>query len=318
MGKLKYIIFFPYYLWKMFIKGFCQLSLFLSRGFYFYFEILFVGLKKIFSFSFIDSIIFYFKRRREDPTHIVLLIFCFLIGIYLFDNLYIEKIDYSNSIINSNIINRKIVKDKKVEKKKENLFFSKELNYYRLYGKYGLEDISFSELREVNRLTKVWINVSDTLINYPVVQAKDNDYYLNHSIDNSYSSSGWIFMDYRNNLLEDKNTIFYGHNLLNKTGFGSLEYLFDKDNIDGIIKIITEDNIFTYKVFSGYLTSDEVYYLQTNFYNDNDYQSFLNTISKRNILNVYDSVNTDDKIITLSTCTNDNKGRRVVHAKLIS
>ena len=31
-----------------------------------------------------------------------------------------------------------------------------------------------------------------------------------------------------------------------------------------------------------------------------------------------ESVSASDKIITLSTCTEDNKGRKVVHAKLIS
>ena len=319
MKYFKYIIFFPYYLFKLFIKGFKQLSLFLSRGFYFYFEILFIGIRKIISFSFFDSIIHYFQRRREDPTHIVLLIFCFLIGVFLFDNLHVDNTFYVNSIINSNIKikEEKIASDVENTKKENNIFFSKELNYYRLYVKYSIDEIAFSKLRETNPLTKVWISVSNTLINYPVVQTSDNDYYLNHSFDNSYSTSGWIFMDYRNNLLEDKNTIFYGHNLLNKTGFGILEYLFNNKNKDNFIKIITEDSIYTYQVFSGYLIDDEVYYLQNNFYNDKDYQSFLDVISSRNILNIDNSVSLNDKIITLSTCTDDNKGRKVVHAKLI-
>ena len=33
--------------------------------------------------------------------------------------------------------------------------------------------------------------------------------------------------------------------------------------------------------------------------------------------NFSEELNENDRIITLSTCTDDNKGRRVVHAKLI-
>ena len=55
----------------------------------------------------------------------------------------------------------------------------------------------------------------------------------------SKTLNGWIFMDYRNNpYMEDKNTIFYGHNLLNKTAFGSLENIFTKDWLDNSNKSI--------------------------------------------------------------------------------
>ncbi|MBR2828433.1 MAG: class B sortase, partial [Bacilli bacterium] len=151
-----------------------------------------------------------------------------------------------------------------------------------------------------------------------VVQANDNEYYLNHSFDKSYSLNGWVFMDYRNTMLEDKNTIFYGHNLLNKTSFGSLVNLFSSNYHDIIIQIITENGVYKYQVFSGYLIDEEVYYLQNNFYSDDDYSKYLEVISKRNILSVDSSVSIEDQIITLSTCTDDNKGRRVIHAKRIS
>ena len=42
------------------------------------------------------------------------------------------------------------------------------------------------------------------------------------------------------------------------------------------------------------------------------------TLTKRNVLNMNIPVSINDSIITLSTCTDDNKGRRVIHAKLIN
>ena len=70
---------------------------------------------------------------------------------------------------------------------------------------------------KVNNEIVSWISVYSTNINYPIVKSDNNEFYLNHNINKSYDSNGWTFMDYRNNsYLSDSNTIFYGHNLINK------------------------------------------------------------------------------------------------------
>ena len=53
-------------------------------------------------------------------------------------------------------------------------------------------------LKSKNDSTRGWIKVNGTNINYPVVQAEDNDYYLTHSFYKTYSGVGWVFADYRN------------------------------------------------------------------------------------------------------------------------
>ena len=201
----------------------------------------------------------------------------------------------------------------------ENPLFSKELNLYRIYNKYKLSDINIQKLRESNVDTVAWLIVEGTNINYPIVQSVTNEYYLTHSFDHSYTHNGWTFMDYRNDsLMNDKNTIFYGHNLFNGTAFGSLSNVFRTNHSDIRVMVITSDRKkYTYKVFSAYEIDPEVYYLQTNFSSDESYQQFLNTISSRNKIGVDNSVGVGDKIITLSTCTDDNSGRKVIHAKLV-
>ena len=87
----------------------------------------------------------------------------------------------------------------------------------------NLLNVDFTELKNINSNTKGWIQVNGTNINYPFVQANDNNYYLTHSYDNSYNSAGWVFMDYRNNVENlSKNTILYAHGRLDTTMFGSL------------------------------------------------------------------------------------------------
>lgn len=317
MKILKIIFFIPVSIIKYFIKGFRTLSLFLSRGFYFYLEKLFVLLEKIIPIKKIHFFVDYFKKRQEQPTHIVMIIVWFLCLLYLFDALHVDNNNsYVQSIFDDS---SKPESTEKSDNSNKNLLLNKELNLFRIYGKYQLSDINFDELKKTNNDTVAWIIVEGTNVNYPVVQTSDNDYYLNHSFDKSYSTGGWTFMDYRNdNLLDDKNTIFYGHNLLNKTSFGSLDKIFSSKKAENKILVLTADGkTYTYQIFSGYIIEPEVYYLQTNFYTDIEYQTFIDTLVSRNTVAANSSVTINDKIITLSTCTDDNKGRKVIHAKLI-
>ena len=312
-----FVLLIPYQIINLFLKGFKTLSLFLSRGFYFYFEKLFAGLKKITKLSFFENISNYFKRRQEEPSHIVLIIVWFLMFVYLFDSFYIDQSNVVDSLSFDPVDEDVVVLSE--DEKNENPLLSKELNLYRIYNKYKLSDINIEQLKEANVDTVAWIIVEGTNINYPIVPSTINDYYLNHSYDHSYTHNGWTFMDYRNDsYMNDQNTIFYGHNLFNGTAFGSLSNIFRTNHSTIRIMVITSDNKkYTYQVFSAYEIDPEVYYLQTNFYSDSSYQEFLNTIRNRNTIGVDNSVSIEDKIITLSTCTDDNSGRKVVHAKLI-
>ena len=259
----------------------------------------------------------YFNRRKEQPSHIVMMIVWFLCLLYLFDTLHVDNTNYVQAIFNDDI------QPKTVEKNEantdQNLLLNKEMNLYRIYGKYQLGDIHFEELKKTNSDTIAWISVENTNVNYPIVQTSDNDYYLTHGFDKAYSTGGWTFMDYRNDSkMGDKNTIFYGHNLLNRTAFGSLNKIFSSKKANSKILVMTDDGkMYTYQIFSAYIIEPEVYYLQTNFYSDSEYQTFLDTLVSRNILSGDTSVSIEDSIITLSTCTDDNKGRKVIHAKLI-
>ena len=68
-----------------------------------------------------------------------------------------------------------------------------------------------------------WIEIPGTPLSLPVVQGKDNDYYLNHDIEKSRNALGVPFMDYRNKAdFSDQNTIIYGHRVKNGKVFHPL------------------------------------------------------------------------------------------------
>ena len=192
---------------------------------------------------------------------------------------------------------------------------------YWYYVRFPLIDVDISSLKQKNSDTVGWINVNNTNINYPYVQTSDNKYYLDHSFNKTYNDAGWVFLDYRNNSnLDNKNTIIYAHSRLDKTMFGSLSKVFRADwhtNKDNhIIRISTETENTLWQIFSVYKIAEESYYITTEFRNDDKYVEFLNTIEGRSIYNFNTSLSANDKILTLSTCYDDNI-RTVVHAKLI-
>ena len=180
----------------------------------------------------------------------------------------------------------------------------------------------FNQLLNRNKDTVGWIKVNNTNVNYAVVQADDNEYYLKHDFYKSNNTNGWIYADYRADFKNfGTNTIIYGHNLINRTMFGSLTWALktswytNKDN--QYIKLSTPSANTVWQIFSIYQIKPETYYLKTYFETDAEHQEFLDTLRKRSIYNFKQDLITTDKILTLSTCSDDGTKRMVIHAKMI-
>lgn len=266
------------------------------------------------------------RKKKKNTTWIFVILFSIFISIIVFclikifiwgkDNKDTSKVinDITNAVnvtLRDDDDNTELVNDTNEEKTSD----------YWYYIKFPLIDVDITELKEKNSDTVGWINVNNTNINYPFVQTKDNSYYLNHSFDKKYNEAGWVFLDYRNSKdLNNKNTILYAHSRLDKTMFGSLSKVLksswynNKDN--HIIRLSSDTENTLWQIFSVYKTPEESYYITTNFNTNEEYSKFLNAIKQRSIHNFNTNLDTNDKILTLSTCYSDTE-RTVVHAKLI-
>lgn len=196
-----------------------------------------------------------------------------------------------------------------------------ENNPYWDYIKMNLINVDFTELKNTNKDVVGWIQVNGTNINYPFVQTSNNSYYLTHSIDKTYTDAGWVFLDYRNDLNTDiKNMIIYAHARKNTTMFGSLKNILRNnwynDINNHVIKISTEKENTLWQVFSIYKIPTTNDYIQTEFISDYEYNEFLQKIKNRSQFKFNTSLNTNDRILTLSTCYTNNQ-KVVLHAKLI-
>lgn len=250
----------------------------------------------------------------------ILLIICLIIFLYSSFNIIIWIINskdiknQTNKIINTTPITV-ITDDSNIK------IISQSPDYYNLYKDVEIISVDFDKIKTTNKETIGWIKINNTKINYPIVQTKDNKYYLKHSFDLSKNNGGWIFMDYRNNPnFEDQNTIIYGHGRKDKTMFGTLGNIlknnyFDKEENKYIMTSTPKYNM-TWEIFSAYNIPTTSDYLYTNFNTEEEYQIFLQKLKDRNTANINVEISSSNKIITLSTCYN-NEIKTVVHGKLI-
>ena len=244
------------------------------------------------------------KRKLKKKSVVILItiftIICITLLIYSLMNIINWKKDVDE---NKNI----------VEEIKENIIIDEEDDSI---------NIDFKSLKEQNSDTIAYLKVNGTNIDYIVVKGKDNSYYLKHNFNKEYNIAGWIFADYHNLFDEsDRNIVIFGHNTKDGSMFGTLKNVLDKswqENKDNLeITLITGKRQYKYQVFSTYSITPEDYYINTIYNNDNEFNEFLNKVKSRSNYNYNIEVNSNDKVLTLSSCIGDGKKRVVLHAKLI-
>ena len=278
-----------------------------------------------------ESRVTYQKKKRKTKKlrfrkWVIVVFLIFFLSIFLLSaskvfNWFNDNNKVDN--ITEDILENVKVKEKKDNENTENINPPEDKwNDYWDYIKMNLLEIDFNQLLKRNSDTVGWIEVKGTNINYPIVQTTDNNYYLTHAFDKTENEAGWVFMDYRNDSVNfNQNTIIYAHSRLTGSMFGSLKNILNSswytNKNNHIIRLSTPTENTMWQVFSVYTIPKESYYITPSFNSNEAYLEFLNTIKSRSEVDFSGTVNTNDKILTLSTCK-DNFGNRVVmHAKLI-
>lgn len=190
--------------------------------------------------------------------------------------------------------------------------------------------IDINELKKVNEDVVAWIEIEGTNISYPVVQGKDNSYYLDRTFEKKENYVGSIFMDYTaSNDFSDENTFIYGHNVKHGTMFAQLEEYMKSDfyNSHQYITIYKEDKTLRYQIFSAYEAEGNSDSFRMDYNDEHQYQEYLEMIKSKSLYDTNVVVNNKDKIITLYTCSYDRNSfnfdeevtmRYYIHAKLVS
>lgn len=179
--------------------------------------------------------------------------------------------------------------------------------------------VDFTSLLEQNSDIVGWIYCPDTPINYPVVQAEDNDRYLRRDLNGKYLVSGTVFVDYRNGAVgEDANYIVYGHNMKDGTMFSSLAKYKEQSYYDEhpILYFLTPSGDYKIELYAGIVVKmDALIYVPNP--NEAEFTVFLRNAKDKSTFKSNVEITENDTLITLSTCSYEyNNARYIVIGKL--
>lgn len=163
-------------------------------------------------------------------------------------------------------------------------------------------------LKKINDDYIGWLKQEDSVINYPLVQGKDNDYYLEHLFDGNKNHMGCIFMDFENQKdFSDKNTFIYGHHTNTGTMFYSLESYKDQNyyNKHKTLSLETKDANYVIKPFAGLLVKGTDFFIRITFKNNEEFMNYVRSIRKESVFESPVTVKPSDKLLTMVTCTDD-------------
>lgn len=177
--------------------------------------------------------------------------------------------------------------------------------------------VDIGSLRLLYEEAEGWILFPDTVISYPIVQGKDNAYYLNHMIDGTKNSAGTLFVEVSNQKgFADRNTIIYGHNMKNGSMFGQLKKYGKKEYYKEhpFFYLYTEEGVWKYDIFSVRVVDEASASYTINFGSDAEYQKYIDQAHRTSMYDTGVTVNVSDTIVTLSTCTGKETNRLIVQA----
>lgn len=191
------------------------------------------------------------------------------------------------------------------------------------------DGINWDKLKKINKEIVGWIQIKNTVIDYPVLEHKGDDmnsqFYLSHNYLAEYDSYGSIFFDYRcPDGVNSKNMVLHGHHMNDGSMFGNLMYYggttgdlsfykksptikFDTPQSDGVYKIISvfkTNTLSSHGEFFNYMIGD--------FQNEKDFMNYVYNVRIRSLINCPVDVNEDDELLTLSTCSYEFTNFRTV------
>lgn len=184
-----------------------------------------------------------------------------------------------------------------------------------------MEKINLDALREYNDQVAGWIRIDGIKeVDYPIMQAEDNTYYLSHAWDGSENYTGAIFLECLNSIdFTDHNTIVYGHNMRDSSMFAMLHLYREQSSLKNCpyVYIRTDEGVLRYEVFAAFYAPLESPIFGLSFNQEETKVKFLEYAKENSEIQAPFEPELTDRILTLSTCTKSNNDMRwVVLARL--
>ena len=175
--------------------------------------------------------------------------------------------------------------------------------------------IDFDELKRINPDVVGWLTMNDTVIDYPVVKGNDNEYYLNHLYNGEWNSLGTLFVDFRNyDLFTDRNTVIYGHSMLNGSMFFILEKYEKQSFYEEHKEFLFETPDKKYKLlpFAGKVMDGKEAFVEFDFDSDDDFYNYIDYFIRNSTFRSDVEFTAQDKVVMMIKCSDDFEDARYV------
>ena len=182
-------------------------------------------------------------------------------------------------------------------------------------------EVDFAGLAAINPDVVAWLVLEDTPLNYPLVQGRDNTFYLNHMFDGTQSPVGALFVDSRNAPgFADQNTVIYGHHMKDGSMFAVLKNYSNQGFYEEHpqMLLLTPEGNYLVELFAGYATAITADSWRHSFDDAADFLRWVAEAKHRSDFVSDVELGSSDRVVTLSTCSYvfDN-ARYVVHGRLV-
>lgn len=180
--------------------------------------------------------------------------------------------------------------------------------------------VDFAALQAQNAEVVAWLYCPDTVINYPVAQSTNNSKYLYTLLDGTSNQNGTLFMDFRSEAdFSHANTILYGHNMKSGKMFGTLDLYKSQSYFDEhpLWYLLTPQGDYKLEIAAGWVTQDNdpLYVIPAG---QEEIERLLQDADRKSAFDSGITLSTEDKLVTLSTCSYENeKARYVLLGRLV-
>ncbi|MBO9597762.1 MAG: class B sortase [Cohnella sp.] len=181
-------------------------------------------------------------------------------------------------------------------------------------------EVDFAALARVNPDVVAWIKARDSAVDYPVVQGKDNSYYLKHLFTGKENGMGSPFVDYRTpGDFSGDMTIIYGHHMKNGSMFAPLAKYKKQAYYDAhpVMELYTPEGDYAIELFAGMIANGSDEFLRRDFEDDDDYLAYIDTLKDASTFRSNVTVRSNERIVALVTCSYEySNARYAVFGKL--
>ena len=175
--------------------------------------------------------------------------------------------------------------------------------------------MDFAGIKTKNPDVIAWLTIPGTVIDYPIVQSKDNSYYLTHDAKKKKNLNGALFLDYRvHSDFSDFNSVVYGHHMKSGRMFQNLIKFKDQSfwNSHSTATLYTPEHTYRLEFIAVAVVQQNSPLYRYAFPSPTERLAHLEEIKSAAKFYRDVGLTENDRIVTLSTCSYEFKNARTV------